>query len=147
MGLLAYILTLPGNNDACGASTAWDIYLLPPSSLIFIPPPYLSLLPSFVSYSLYFFLTLFLFSMYVCIYLHYLSHPHHRFYMYILIIFVCIPSLYPFYLSLSLVYPILLLLLLIFLCLYVYFYFLPYFYFFGPIWGTFVIITNIWKNF
>ena len=73
------------------------------SSSSFLPhiysSPYLSLLPSFLSYSFYLFLTLFLFSMYVCIYLHSLSHPHHRFYMYVLLLSVCLPSLYPFYLS------------------------------------------------
>ena len=55
-----------------------------------------------------------------------LSHPHHPFYMYVLLLSVWSPFSLPL-LSLSLLYPILLLLLLIFLCLYVYFYFLPYF--------------------
>ena len=108
------------------------------SSSSFLPPiypsPYLSLLPSFLSYSFYFFLPFFLF-FYVCVSLSPLSLPSlspfslpssSSFF------YVCPPSICvsPFslpLLSLSLLSPILLLLL--FLCLYVYFYFLPYFLF------------------
>ena len=69
MGLLAYILTLPGHDDACGHQPRGTPILslpLPVLLLIsfssFLPPlypsPYLSLLPSFLSYSFYLFLPL-----------------------------------------------------------------------------------------
>ena len=128
MGLLAYILKLPGNNDACGASTAWDIYLLPPSSLIFIPPP---IYPFFLPLSLILYTSSSPYSFFLC-----MCVSISIIYPILIIVFICISSFYLCVslpstrsISLSLVYPILLLLLIIFLCLYVYFYFLPYFYF------------------
>ena len=111
------------------------------SSSSFLPPiypsPYLSLLPSFLSYSFYFFLPLLPF-FYVCVSLSLVSPFSLSLLSPLLILlFLCLSSfslcvslVSPFslpLLSLSLLSPILLLLL--FLCLYVYFYFLPYFLF------------------
>ena len=135
MGLLAYILTLPGNNDACGHQPrgTYLFFLLPPSYL-FLP----LFIPSSFLYILFFLLLphLIPFSMYVCIYLPSLSHPHHRFYMYVLLLStpsICLRSLShpPPHFSMS-------------VCIFLFF---TLFFIFGPIWGTFVIITNIWKNF
>ena len=145
MGLLAYILTLPGNNDACGASTAWDIYLLPPSSIIFIPPP---IYPFFLPLSLILSTSSSPYSFFLC-----MCVSISILYPILIIVFICISSFYlcvsllstrsislpclshppppPPHFSMS-------------VCIFLFF---TLFLFFGPIWGTFVIITNIWKNF
>ena len=86
MGLLAYILTLPGNNDACGASTAWDIYLLPPSSLIFIPPP---IYPFFLPLSLILYTSSSPYSFFLC-----MCVSISIIYPILIIVFICISSFY-----------------------------------------------------
>ena len=140
---------------------------LPPSSLLFIPPP---IYPSFLPFSLILstssspFLSLFLscvllFSMYVCLSLPCLSllslpslspppppPPPPPFSMSVLLLSVCLPCLSLLSLP-SISLP-------SFspppphfsmsVCLFLFF---TLFFIFGPIWGPFVIITNPWNNF
>ena len=193
MGLLAYILTLPGNNDACGHQPrgTYLFFLLPPSYL-FLP----LFIPSSFLYIIFFLLLPHLIPFfYVCVYLSPFSIPSSSSFLY-----VCPPSLYPFYLSpffipsSSSFFYVCMYIFIFYLIFYFWtdlgnvchynkymekfltiqssiflqtnskkhiffiffiftpphfymsvciFYFFTLFFIFGPIWGTFVIITNI----